>query len=129
MKNKTYLVSLLVVLTITSANAQDIGYARQQLKKLCSPEFYGRGYYKNGDRIAADYLANEYEKFGLKSYGPDYFQEYTFSVNSLVEVSIKINGKELKFGADYMMGAASGSGSGSFSPVFINSTSGSMKIR
>jgi len=122
MKSITCLVSLLVVLTIINANAQDITYARQQLKKLCSPEFYGRGYYKKGDRIAANHLANEYEKFGLKSYGPDYFQEYTFNVNSLVEVSIKINGKELEFGADYMMNAASGSGSGSYSPVFINST-------
>ena len=122
MKNKTCLASLLVVLTIINANAQDISYARKQLKKLCSPEFYGRGYYKKGDRIAADHLANEYEKFGLKSYGPDYFQKYTFNVNSLVEVSIKINGKELQFGADYMMSAASGSGSGSYSPVLINST-------
>ena len=122
MKNITYLVSLLVVLTITSANAQDIAYARQQLNKLCSPEFYGRGYYKKGDKIAADHLANEYKKFGLKSYGSDYFQEYAFNVNSLVEVSIKVNGKELKFGSDYMMSAASGSGSGTFSPVFINST-------
>lgn len=122
MKNKAYLASLLVVLTIINVNAQDIAYARQQLKKLCSPEFYGRGYYKKGDRIAADHLANEYEKFGLKSYGPNYFQKYTFNVNSLVEVSIKINGKELQFGADYMMNAASGSGSGSYSPVLINST-------
>ncbi len=120
MKNKTYLVSLSVVLTIVSANAQDIAYVRQQLKKLCSPEFYGRGYYKKGDRIAADHLANEFEKFGLKSYGPDYFQEYAFNVNSLEEVSIKINGKELQFGADYMMNAASGSGSGIYSPVVID---------
>ncbi len=122
MKNISYLVSLLLVLTSISVNAQDIAYARQQLEKLCSPEFYGRGYYKKGDKIAADYLAKEYEKFGLKSYGPDYFQEYAFNVNSLVEVSIKINGKELQFGSDYMMNAASGSGSGSYSPVLINST-------
>ena len=92
------------------------------MNKLCSPEFYGRGYYKKGDKIAADHLANEYKKFELKSYGSDYFQEYAFNVNSLVEVSIKVNGKELKFGSDYMMSAASGSGSGTFSPVFINST-------
>ena len=119
---KAYLVLLLLGLTIISLNAQDIAYARQQLEKLCSPEFYGRGYYKKGDKIAADHLASEYDKFGLKSYGPDYFQEYAFNVNSLVEVSIKINGKELQFGSDYMMNAASGSGSGSYSPVLINST-------
>jgi len=122
MKNKTCLVSLLVILTFINTNAQDITYVRQQLKKLCSPEFFGRGYYNKGDRIAADHLAKEYEKFRLKSYGPDYFQEYTFNINSLEEVSIKINGKELKFGADYMMNPASGSGSGSYSPVLINST-------
>ena len=122
MKNISYLVLLLLVPTSFSVKAQDIVYARQQLEKLCSPEFYGRGYYKKGDKIAADHLASEYEKFGLKSYGPDYFQEYAFNVNSLVEVSVKINGKELQFGSDYMMSAASGSGSGSYSPVLINST-------
>jgi hypothetical protein len=109
-------------MTIINANAQDIVYVRQQLKKLCSPEFYGRGYYKKGDKIAADHLAKEFKKFGLKSYGSDYFQKYTFNVNSLVKVSIKINGKELQFGSDYMMNAASGSGSGSYKPALINST-------
>ncbi len=121
MKNKTFYISLLVALICLSVNAQDIDYVRQQLKKICGPEFYGRGYYNNGDRIAADHLANEYERFGLKSYGPDYFQEFSFNVNSLVEVSIKINGKELKFGEDYMMSSASGSCSGTYNPVVINS--------
>ena len=54
MKNKTFFVSILVALTFINVNAQDIVYARQQLKKLCSPEFYGRGYYKKSDKIAAD---------------------------------------------------------------------------
>ena len=122
MKSAIRFVSTLVVLTLVHAHAQDIGYVKQQLKKLCGPEFYGRGYYKRGDRIAADYLATQFKKFGLKSYGPDYFQEYAFNVNSIEDVSIKINGKELKFGADYMLSAASGSGSGSDRPVLIDST-------
>lgn len=120
-KNINFFVLALVALTMIHANAQDIGYVRQQLKKICGPDFFGRGYFNRGDRIAAEYLATQFRKFGLKSYGPDYFQEYTFNVNSLEEVSIKINGKKLQFGADYMISAASGSGSGSYRPLLINS--------
>ena len=46
MRNKIYLVSLLVTLIFFNLNAQDIVYIRQQLKELCSPEYYGRGYFK-----------------------------------------------------------------------------------
>ncbi|MCF8222057.1 MAG: M28 family peptidase [Bacteroidales bacterium] len=105
---------------ISGANSQDIKYVRKQLGILCGPEFHGRGYYKNGDRIAAEHLAGEFKKAGLQKFGPDYFQEYSFNVNSLEEVSFKINGEDLVFGDDYMMNATSGSSSGLFKPLIID---------
>jgi len=71
----------IIILSVFNANAQDIKYARKQLKRLCSPEFHGRAYYNKGDSIAADYLASQFKGFGLRSYGTDYFQEYSFNVN------------------------------------------------
>ena len=89
---------------------------------MCSPEFYGRGYYKRGDRIAAEHLASEYKKLGVRSYSSDYLQNYSFNVNSLEKVSFKINGKELVFGDNYMMNAISGSAKGSFRPLEVNAS-------
>lgn len=74
--NRSFILSALltvfVVLPVLYSDAQDIKYARKQLQSLCSPEFHGRGYFLKGDSLAADYLANEFKKLGLKPYGPDY---------------------------------------------------------
>jgi aminopeptidase YwaD len=117
---KHKIVLAIIALTVINLNAQDINYVRKQLERLCSPEFFGRAYYQKGDSIAADYLADQFKGFGLKSYSSDYFQDYSFNVNSLEEASIKINGEALEFGVDYMMNPSSGSLSGSFEPISIN---------
>lgn len=117
---KHRIVLVIIALTVFNLHAQDVQYVRKQLERLCSPEFFGRAYYQKGDSIAADYLASQFKAFGLKSYTPDYFQEYSFNVNSLEEATIKINGEALEFGVDYMMNPSSGSLSGSFKPVIID---------
>ena len=35
---------------------------RRITKQLCSPEFHGRGYYKKGDSLAADYIVKEFSE-------------------------------------------------------------------
>ncbi|MBL7113766.1 MAG: M28 family peptidase [Bacteroidales bacterium] len=120
---RTFFILVFIISQISTGNAQEIRYVRQQLDILCNPDFHGRGYYKSGDRIAAEHLAAEFEKFDLNTYGKNYFQDYAFNVNSLEQVSVKINGKKLLFGDDYMMNASSGSGMGSFKPVVINAES------
>jgi hypothetical protein len=117
---KHKIVLAIIALTVFNLNAQDIHYVRKQLERLCSPEFFGRAYYQKGDSIAADYLAGQFEGFGLKSYTSNYFQEYSFNVNNLEEVTIKINGEPLEFGVDFMMNPSSGSLTGSFEPIIIN---------
>ena len=119
-KIRQKIVLAILAITVFNLNAQDIQYVRKQLDRLCSPEFFGRAYYQKGDSIAADYLAGQFESFGLLSYSPDYFQEYTFNVNSLEEASIKINGESLEFGVDFMMNPSSGSLSGTFEPVILD---------
>ncbi|MEX2028759.1 MAG: M28 family peptidase [Candidatus Curtissbacteria bacterium] len=99
---------------------QDIKYVRKQLERLCSPEFYGRAYYKKGDSIAAHYLAERYKEAGLLSFGPDYFQQHSLNVNDLTEVSLKLNDEEMKFGISYMIHPGSSSYSGTAKPVIID---------
>jgi hypothetical protein len=117
---KHKIVLAIIALSVFNLHAQDVRYVRKQLERLCSPDFFGRAYYQKGDSIAADYIAGQFKAFGLKSYTSNYFQEYTFNVNSLEEATIKINGEALEFGVDYMMNPSSGSLSGSFKPVMID---------
>lgn len=117
---KVQVIITLLILTIFQSNAQDIQYVRKQLDRLCSPEFYGRAYYKKGDNLAASYLSDQFKGHRLRSFEKDYFQYYSFNVNSLEEVLVKINDKKLKFGKDFMMNPSSGSLSGSFKPLLID---------
>jgi len=111
-----------IVFSLLQVHAQDIQYARKQLERLCSPEFHGRGYYKKGDSLAADYLAQQFEDFGLESFASDYFQYYSFNVNSLETVSIKVNGTQREFGTEFMIHQSSSSLSGSFKPLLIDAS-------
>jgi len=111
-----------IALSLLNVNAQDVQYVRKQLERLCSPEFHGRAYYQRGDSLAADYLAQQFEGFGLESFASDYFQHYSFNVNSLEKLSVKINGKLLEFGTDFMIHPSSSSLSGSFKPVLIDAS-------
>ena len=105
---------------LPDCTGQDIKYVRKQLDRLCSPEFYGRAYYKKGDSIAADYLAERYKEAGLLSFGPDYFQRHSLNVNNITELSFKLNGEEMKFGLSYMIHPGSSSYSGRPKPVIID---------
>ena len=73
---KVQVIITLLILTIFQSNAQDIQYVRKQLDHLCSPEFYGRAYYKKGDNLAAAYLSDQFKGHGLRSFEKDYFQHY-----------------------------------------------------
>ncbi|MCK9325183.1 MAG: hypothetical protein M0P69_06775, partial [Bacteroidales bacterium] len=92
-KSLRFLVILfLLVNQHVISNAQDEQYARRVLYQLCSPEMHGRGYYKQGDRIAADYLASEMKKLGVKTFGEEYLQPYTVNVNVTNRLMVKLNG-------------------------------------
>ena len=56
---------------------------RRITKQLCSPEFHGRGYYKKGDSLAADYIVKEFKKLGIGGYDGRFLQYFDIkSVNS-----------------------------------------------
>lgn len=95
--------------------AQDIEYARQVIRTLCSESMKGRGYVENGDRNAAIFLAGEFQKAGLRKFSKTYFQNFTTPVNSFPgKMSLSINGKNLKPGQDFLIDPGSPGISGKF---------------
>jgi len=100
---KYILFAFLIVFQL-KGNAQDTLYARGILEKLCSPSFHGRGYAFSGDKIAADFIKNEFTSIGLKPFGEDYFQYFNINVNTFPgEMMVKVGGRELAAGADFQI--------------------------
>ena len=69
--------------------------ARMHVEKLCSPDFHGRGYVKNGDKIAAEYIAEQFAEIGCSTVANGPFQEFQFPVNAFPgRMSFSINDKK-----------------------------------
>lgn len=84
--------------------------ARRITEKLCSEEFFGRGYVNNGMESAALFLKDEFVKAGLQPYSKkfDILQSYTYDVNSFPgKMEILHNDKSLKPGVHFLPEASS----------------------
>ena len=124
---RTLLFNLLLIPFL--AFSQDLPYAKTIIAKLASPEFKGRGYVDNADRLAADYIAQEFQKMGLQRMAwdrsvevtkiSDYYQNFNVSVNTLPGMlMVKLNNVLLTPGVDYLADAGSPSLTGNF-PVTV----------
>src|SRR5688572_4669560 len=95
-------------------------YAEGIIKKLASSSFHGRGYYKNGDGIAAQFISSEFKAIGLQPIKDSYFQPFTFPVNTFPgKMEVKINNKKLVAGQDYIVSPACPSVKGEFKVVKV----------
>jgi len=100
---KNFLI-LFVLLSTSICYAQDSVYARKMINTLSSKEFWGRGYTKDGMKKAADFLSAEYKKLGLIPFSDSYKQDFNFPVNTFPgKMMVKINGKKLKPGKDFIV--------------------------
>jgi aminopeptidase YwaD len=120
MKKIRFIIFLLSIQLV--GFSQDLDYAKNIIQKLSSPEFKGRGYVENGDKLSADFISSEFQNLGLipvtkKSYS----QKFKISVNTFPSrVSVKIDGNDLKVGSDYLIESSSPSISGNY-PVIKTS--------
>jgi hypothetical protein len=107
---------ILCVLFTLHLRSQDTVYARQVIKKLTSERCYGRGYLKHGLDNAADIIVSEIKSMkGKPLFDKSYFQDFYFDVNTFPgKMSVKIDGKELKPGADFIPEPESGSAKGKY---------------
>ncbi len=105
----------------TYGTAQTLPYAKEIVQTLSSEEFKGRGYVEKGDKIAAEFIRDEFKKFGLKSYSKDYFQKFNLSVNTFPKkIELKVNDQELQSGYDFHVTPGSPSISGSFQTLNLS---------
>jgi hypothetical protein len=113
MKNSIFIFLVFFTMGIRS---QDSLYARLVIKKLTSKEFYGRGYLNNGLDKAAKFISSELKRFKTEPlFTTGYFQWFDFDVNTFPDkISVKINGKLLKAGIDFIPTPESGSVKGKF---------------
>jgi len=117
------LILILACACFSTANAQDdlTQRARAWLDTLCSPAFHGRGYVKDGDRIASEWIASKFRQFGVKPAKADFYQPFQFNVNSFPDsMRVAIDGRKLCAGTEFLVDAESGTLTGSFTLVHVS---------
>jgi len=102
-----FLLLTAVVFYTNNSFSQDKAYALSCVKTLSSPEFHGRGFVKNGDKIAAKFIESELKKWNVKSFNDSYQQKFTFDINTISKAKVSLDSKDLLLGVDYLVFAAS----------------------
>jgi hypothetical protein len=110
---------IIYVLWFSFAGGQDINYARTIIETLSSPEMFGRGYVNDGDKIAAEFIGNEFVRYGLLSYGENFFQPFEIPINTFPDtIVVKIDNTKLIPGKDFVIFSSSPSVTGTFELVW-----------
>lgn len=92
----------------TASSFAQVEEVKRVVQQLCSPEFHGRGYVNGGDSIAAEYIASEFQKVGLHNLTPNYFQYFSFPVNTFPgKADFSVDGRKLIVGKDIIVDPAS----------------------
>lgn len=111
---------LLFVLCL-GAQAQNVQNYQSYIKELSSKKYEGRGYYKEGDKKAALYIAKQYESIGAKPVGGSYFQEFSFDVNVFHgNMKFSVDGKDLIAGKEFVMREFSKGAKGEYKLYYID---------
>lgn len=139
-KNAETLLMLMICLFVSanflSLSAQEskgeiYQYARKIIDTMTSESMHGRGYVNDGDKIAANYIRTEFQNLGLKSFTKDYYQKFSFPVNTFPgEISFSyssiIDGTIVSFrgiaGKNFLISPASPSATLDFSSIVFDST-------
>ena len=105
-----------------ATKAQNKEYVKQVIEKLCSHEYAGRGYVKEGDKKAARFIADSFRKNRLGSPTIDYFQTFGFPVITFPsETFLNIDAVGLEPGRDFIVNAGCPSIKGKFEIIYIDS--------
>ncbi|AHM59885.1 peptidase M28 [Flammeovirgaceae bacterium 311] len=113
-------IGILLVLSFffssgSSFGQQALPYARSIIDTLSAPGMHGRGYVADGHVKAAQFIAGEFGKLKLQSFGNGYFQEFPISVNTFPEeVTLKAGDRVLEPGQDFLVSPCSQSISGRY---------------
>lgn len=124
---KSVLLYLLNFLLLSSLSAQDMQRVKNYIDTLAAPGMHGRGYVKQGDKIAANYLKDRFKKIGVlpfkdsSKFPQPYFQTFSFNINTFSgTVCLSIEKNKLETGEDYILNPASGSGDKTLKVKFLD---------
>jgi len=109
----------------SEALTQNLERAKEHITLLCSKDFEGRAYTNNGHIKAANFIEDQFKQLGLVPLaGKSYQQQFKINANTFVgKHLLKINGKNLKLGVDYMVEPSSPAGKGKTKVTVIDTTS------
>jgi len=122
---KIALVTLILLLVLfESTMAQNLQRAKEHIQQLCSKEFAGRGYTKNGHIKAADFIEAQFKTYGTQPLpNKSYQQKFIVSANTFPKkIELTVNGKKLKTGVDYIVEPSSPKGKGKTKVTFVDTT-------
>lgn len=115
---KVFFLALLFICSTTFGQIEEV---RRITNTLCSPEFHGRGYVNKGDSIAAEFIALEFQKIGLKPLKKSYFQSFPLDVNTFPSAMSAVLGhKELNPGVHFLVDPGSAGGKMELKPKQIS---------
>ncbi|NOR87135.1 MAG: M28 family peptidase [Bacteroidales bacterium] len=117
---RNFLIGLFLIGSFFIGHTQNMQEVRNNIKKLTSKSFAGRGYVKNGDKKAAKFLAKKFKKYGLEELNESYYQPYTFSINSFPKkLHLQIDQTPLTPAYDYIIKSSANSISGKFPCLYL----------
>ncbi len=96
------------------------GYAQKVVEVLSSKELAGRGYTHHGLQKAEKEISSQFQKIGLLPFNGNYLQEVSYPINVIESSTLKINGKTLEFGKDYILSGFSKTGKGKSSAAYFD---------
>ncbi len=115
-----YLLPFFLFLSV-NGKGQDSLYTRKIINTLTSKEYHGRGYVKNGDRLAALRIREEFNRLKLLPEGNHYFQQFSFPVNTFpAAMSLITDHHQLIPGVDFIISPESNSLKGTFPVKVVN---------
>lgn len=115
-KLKNFVLAILILLVLPlMSTAQDAKHAKSIAKTLTSEIFHGRCYTNKGADKAAKYIQKKFEEAGLLTVNGQWMQEFSFDLNQIKKVKLKIDGQVLTPGEDYVIRRNSPSVKGSWS--------------
>lgn len=115
-------IVFLILLTFSVlARAQDKALARTIIDSLTSDYFSGRGYVNNGHLKAANFIARQFNNWGLSKFDSDYKQEFTMSANTFEGTTeLQVDGKVMVAGVDFLAAPNCPSIRGQFKLKWLN---------
>jgi aminopeptidase YwaD len=100
---------------------QVLPYARMVVDTLSSPAMHGRGYVHDGHTKAASFIAGEFKKMQLQSFGNGFFQEFEISVNTFpASVEMSVGDTEFEAGSDFLVTPCSQTIIGEFPTLYLH---------